>query len=87
MSTEPSAQNDTEHWLDSIKVDPGDARDATHMRRIAAAAKTRDDADTELVDAVTAARAAGDTWAMIGAALGISRQAAYQRFGKPSTEV
>jgi len=29
------------------------------------------------------ARAAGDTWDAIGVALGTSRQAAYQRFGKP----
>lgn len=32
-------------------------------------------------DAVNAARAAGYSWAAIGAVLGVSRQAAQQRFG------
>lgn len=35
-----------------------------------------------LADAVERARAAGATWAEIGSALGITRQAAYQRFGR-----
>ena len=39
-------------------------------------------ADGELRAAVAAARAVGDTWDAIGVALGTSRQAAYQRFGK-----
>lgn len=68
-------------WLDSIEPDPKDARDATHFRRIVAAAEAVNTASAELDDAVAAARAAGDTWAMIGVALGVSRQAAFQRFG------
>lgn len=72
---------DTESWLDSLEVDPSKARDARHVRRIAAAAKTLADADAELTAAVIAARTAGDSWAMVGTALGVSRQAAFQRFG------
>lgn len=72
--------SDTEAWLDNLEVDPANARDGRHMRRIAAAATALGAAETELNDAVAAARAAGDTWAMIGTALGISRQDAYQRF-------
>jgi hypothetical protein len=34
--------------------------------------------------AVQRARAAGRTWAEVGEVLGISRQAAFQRFGKPA---
>lgn len=41
-----------------------------------------DTAEAGLRAAVAAARAAGDTWDAIGAALGTSRQAPYQRFGK-----
>ncbi|MBU8834573.1 hypothetical protein [Mycolicibacterium goodii] len=82
MSTKHTAKNDTEKWLDSLEVDPANARDGRHMRRITAAAKAADAAVAELNNAVAEARAAGDTWAMIGTALGISRQAAYQRFGK-----
>lgn len=69
-------------WLDSIEPDPADARDASHIRRIIAAADACETADAELRAAVAAARAAGDTWDAIGVALGTSRQAAYQRFGK-----
>ncbi|MCG5431218.1 hypothetical protein LV457_02800 [Mycobacterium sp. MYCO198283] len=82
MRDKTTEATSAEAWLDSLDVNPADARDGRHMRRIAAAAKALGDADAELLAAVTAARQAGDTWAMIGTALGISRQAAYQRFGK-----
>ncbi|OCB56137.1 hypothetical protein A5722_14665 [Mycobacterium vulneris] len=82
MATKHTEKTDVETWLDNLEVDPAKARDARHMRRIAAAATACDAAETELNDAVAEARAAGDTWAMIGTALSISRQAAYQRFGK-----
>lgn len=82
MSNDQKTTNATEEWLDNLDVDPANARDGRHMRRIAAAAAALDAAETELTAAVTAAREAGDSWAMIGTALGISRQGAYQRFGK-----
>ncbi|NGN64062.1 DUF3887 domain-containing protein [Streptomyces sp. A7024] len=40
-------------------------------------------ADTALRAAVGRARAAGHTWQEIGDLLGVSRQAAFQRFGRP----
>jgi uncharacterized protein YegP (UPF0339 family) len=70
-----------EDWLDSVEPDPADARDATHIRRVIAAAESIGAAQLELQAAVAAARAAGDTWDAIGAALGTTRQNAYQRFG------
>lgn len=39
-----------------------------------------------LAQAVSAARAAGHSWAAIGDELGLSRQAVQQRFGAPETE-
>ena len=57
-------------------------RDAAGFRAIRAAMQQVEDADQALRDAVGLARAAGDSWAVIGAALGTSRQAAYERFGK-----
>jgi hypothetical protein len=61
------------------------------MRRIIAASEAFGAARAELDAAVAAARAAGDTWAVISIALGVSRQAANQRFGqrgqKQATEV
>ena len=57
------------------------AHDATHFRAIIAARENLEAAEQALRDAVTAARAAGDSWVMIGAALDTSRQNAFQRFG------
>jgi hypothetical protein len=64
-------------------LDPGKvpARDAVHFRRIIAARKQVAEAEQELRDAVQAARDAGDSWTVIGAALDTTRQAAFQRFG------
>lgn len=73
---------DLDDFLDSVEVNPEDARDATHFRRIIAAQEAVEAADAELTAAVAAAREAGDTWDMIGTALGTSRQGAYQRFGR-----
>jgi hypothetical protein len=75
-------KTDIDEWLDSIEPHTADARDASHMRRIIAARQAVDAAESELRAAVEAARAAGDTWAAIGVALGITRQAAFQRFGR-----
>ena len=68
--------------LDQLDPATTDARDATHFRRIVAAKQAVVDADTELRAAVAAAREAGDSWVVIGAALDTSKQNAYQRFGK-----
>ncbi|OBB95932.1 hypothetical protein [Mycobacterium sp. 852002-40037_SCH5390672] len=76
---DPTADEINE-WLDSEEIKPADARDATHWRRIRAAV-TSNAGHAELEAAVAAARDAGDSWAMIGAALGISRQAAEKRYG------
>ena len=58
------------------------ARDATHFRRIIAARKQLEDAENELRAAVADAIKAGDSWTVIGVAMGTTRQAAFQRFGK-----
>lgn len=65
------------------QVDPANhpSRDAAHFRRILAARENLAAADQELRDAVRAAREAGDSWSIIGAALDTTRQAAQQRFG------
>ncbi|MCC5951594.1 MAG: hypothetical protein JJU45_05810 [Acidimicrobiia bacterium] len=68
--------------LDDVDPQSLEARDATHFRRIIAARQRIDEAEDELRAAVRAAREAGDSWSVIGAALDITRQAAYQRFGR-----
>lgn len=68
--------------LDQLDPTMHPARDAVHFRRILAARAAIADAEQELRDAVKAARDAGDSWTIIGAALDTTRQAAYQRFGR-----
>lgn len=73
---------DPEHsGLDQLDVTTHPARDAAAFRRIVAARQSLAEAEQELRDAVRAARKAGDSWTVIGAALDITRQAAQQRFG------
>ena len=67
--------------LDQLDVATHPARDAAHFRRILSARQNLASAEQELQEAVRAAREAGDSWAIIGAALDTTRQAAQQRFG------
>lgn len=56
-------------------------RDAADFRRITAARTAAAKAEAELYAAVKAARANGDSWEAIGAALGTSARTAQERFG------
>lgn len=71
----------TPHERDPFDPATTTARDATHFRRMVAAAKALAAAEAELTAAVAAARKAGDSWTVVGVALGTTRQAAQQRFG------
>lgn len=68
--------------LDRLSPATHPARDAKAFRRIVAAVESVRDADAELIAAVREARKLGDSWTSIAVALGTSRQAAQQRFGK-----
>ena len=81
MSTKYRTDTDSS-GLDDVDPATHHSCDATHFRRILAARRGIDDANEELRAAVQAARAAGDSWTVIGAALDTTRQAAYQRFGR-----
>lgn len=63
----PAARPPAEHLLDTVSA-------ARELRRAA---------DDALGAAVADARDRGATWAELGAVLGTSRQAAFQRFGQP----
>jgi 3-keto-L-gulonate-6-phosphate decarboxylase len=76
MMTMKTTKDET--GLDSVT--PESLRDASHFRRIIAARKALEAAQQELRDAVAAARSAGDSWTVVGAAMGTTKQAAYQRF-------
>jgi hypothetical protein len=76
------AETDELAALEQIGPDTLPGRDAEHFRRIIAARQAAVAAEAELQDAVDAARQAGDSWTVIGAALDTTRQAAFQRFGR-----
>jgi hypothetical protein len=61
--------------------------DPDPLTRIRPARRAVQAAEADLAATVTAARAAGHPWSAIAAALGISRQAAQQRFAPPSPDV
>jgi hypothetical protein len=69
-----------ETGLEDLDLKPGDLRDASHVRDIIAAVEQTRVAEAELRRAVLAAREAGDSWTVIGTALGVTRQAAQKRF-------
>jgi hypothetical protein len=71
---------DNETGLDDLDPSKNPGRDAVHFRRIIKAREALASAEMELHEAVRAARLAGDSWTVIGAALDTSRQAAQQRF-------
>ena len=67
--------------LDVVGPDTHEGRSAEHFIQIVAAQASLNQAEQDLRDAVAAAREAGDSWTLVGAALGVSKQAAAQRFG------
>jgi len=80
MSTHLHHDNTT--GLDDLDPAVTPAQNATHFRAIRAAHAELEHAKTNLHKAVNQARAAGNSWTIIGAALEATRQAAYQRFGR-----
>jgi hypothetical protein len=69
--------------FETYKPRPGDAKDARALRDIAHGFSHVAEAERELADAVSVARAEGHSWSAIGAILGTSGEAARQRYGKP----
>lgn len=68
--------------LDELDPENAESRDASHFRELVAAAAAVRQSDERLHRAVARARQAGDSWTVIGSALGMTRQGAYQRFGR-----
>jgi len=62
--------------------DLADIKDAVSLRAVRLAFQNRADAERRLADAVSVARAEGQSWAAIGAMVGTSGEAARQRYGQ-----
>lgn len=77
---EEAAAAAAEKWLDQLDPATVEPRDASRVRAIIAAVEAETAAADALRKAVADARAAGDSWTVIGAALGTSRQAAHERY-------
>lgn len=75
----PDKNQDIDGFIASIS--PESMRDASRLRDIAEARQARDAAVERLAAAVAAAREAGDSWTMIGIALGTSKQNAFRKYG------
>jgi hypothetical protein len=69
--------------LDSLFAAPVLENSDGELSQVRAAAAVQAKTGQLVAAAVQSARSAGCTWQQIGDALGVSRQAAFQRFGKP----
>jgi hypothetical protein len=80
------ALTDTEVWLDQLDPETiaSDESDAADLRAIGEALHAVAASDLGLADQVARARANGRTWTQIGSVLGVSKQAARERFGEPA---
>ncbi len=77
---------DTEAWLDNLdpKSLASPESDGADLRAIGEALRTVAASDLRLAEQVAGARANGRTWTQIAAVLGVSKQAARERFGEPA---
>jgi hypothetical protein len=75
-----------EGWLAQLEPAEVRGRDGKYLRNVTEAAERALSANAKLRTAVKEARAVGETWAMIGLMLGVTRQAAFQRFGRATSE-
>ncbi len=82
MATKTNETSAAEQWIDQL--DPNDpsvkVRDGRYLRHVREYADAADAAAERLRNAVAEARANGESWGSIGMVLGVSRQAAQQRF-------
>jgi hypothetical protein len=71
--------------LDGLEPDAAEVDHTEDLRAIAEVADAMASDEARLTEAVERARAHGRSWTRIGVALGVSRQAARQRFARKSS--
>jgi len=88
-ATQPSGDTLRDHLARALHdVDPTLSDRLTHdadahLELVALARAARSETDVLLAAAVQSARSAGCTWEQVGTVLGMTRQAAQQRYGQP----
>ena len=70
-----------QEWAKSVNPEDLEEAETSSLRYIAALVEQRDDLDEDLVLAVRAARDTGRSWSEIAAMLGVTKQAAQQKYG------
>lgn len=75
-----------EVWLGSLDPETTPAENPADLRRIGLALRALAHEQREVDEAVAAARANGRSWGEIGLVLGVSRQAARERYGQPAVK-
>lgn len=76
-----------EAWSDGVDDDDLVEVDSSALQRIIELVEQRAAVDRELTEAVANARRAGHSWSKIAVMLGVTKQAAQQRYGKRSPAV
>ena len=71
-----------ERWADKVEPDDVVAVDTSLLRRLAKLVDQRQALDSEITQAVHAARRGNRSWSEIGAMLGVSKQAAQRKYGR-----
>ncbi|NEE03797.1 sigma-70 family RNA polymerase sigma factor [Phytoactinopolyspora halotolerans] len=69
-----------EKWADELDPATADVSDVSDLRAVAEAADAVRANEARLTEAVSVARAHGRSWTRIAESMGVSRQAARQRF-------
>lgn len=86
-TTETDSDFDLEAWLDQLNPKDLVVLDAAPLRAIGQALYATEAAETQLEQAVEAAKAAGLCWGSIAMVLNTSRQAAHRKFGPKPAKV
>ncbi|MHB2023550.1 MAG: hypothetical protein ACYCO3_09515 [Mycobacteriales bacterium] len=76
-----------EQLADDLEPAAGEAEDLSDLRAVAVASEAARADEARLREAVGISRAHGRSWNQISVALGVSRQAARQRFAQHETGV
>ena len=76
-----------ERWAEEVSSEELVSVDTDALRHLAALADQRTSIESDLREAVIAARRADRSWSEIGAMLGVSKQAAQRKYGQAASAV